>query len=66
MWDAVCEVNPNLRQQRRGQIGNLGLRIDERGDLFDVGFTRAGHLYPIAEAAQNALGSRFGTVRLYR
>lgn len=64
VWAAVCEVNPNLATLPHGSVGRIGIRCDPRGDLFDVSFANAGHLYPqYADAARNALGEECGVVR---
>jgi hypothetical protein len=62
--DAVYEVNPNLKNMRGGQVGRIGINVEPRGNVFDVAFANAGHLYPqYAEAAREALGDEFGNVR---
>jgi hypothetical protein len=64
VWDAVCEVNPNLAVLPRGSTGRIGIRCDPRGNVIDVSFANAGHLYPqYADAARNVLGDECGVVR---
>jgi hypothetical protein len=62
--EAGYEVNPNLRTLPRGSPGRIGIRVDARGNVFDVYFSNAGRLYQqYAAAAREALGDECGIVR---